>query len=471
MIYIRTCAYNADKTLEKAVESILNQTIGEFKYYLLDNGSTDGTGELVRRYAKQDDRIIPFYNKINRNYIENPDFWLISHQLKDEDYLVVLDADDWYDETFLEEMLAFMAENNLDMAACGTEFVEEGTGKKIGEKVLDQSVILADAESYNAYFPRIHWNLRQNWGKVFSGKVARARYEMDLPDWFPKSYGGDTMNVLVSLEDVDRIGVYAKILHHYTSSQKSVSYKWMEGRETADYVLHIKTKQFIQKKAGEITKINEAFIYAVYLNALIDTLKVLINASLTRIQILNIMIALFDNDEIKYALQSNMKMFGVEKSKNTIKKYRVVLLNWVLDELKSLHSEEDNLCKNIFSLYNKDIDSLISYETMKLLVETERGLVKALLMQDYAVLLRDIYTSICKADAKNPQTGRLINVAQNVSAYISAQEEYVMYSKCWLRYLLENGEIQALRTELEEWLSLLPDDEEFLEIKEAVEGL
>ena len=43
MIYIRTFAYNAEKTLERAVDSILNQTYADFTYYLMDHGSTDGT--------------------------------------------------------------------------------------------------------------------------------------------------------------------------------------------------------------------------------------------------------------------------------------------------------------------------------------------------------------------------------------------------------------------------------------------
>ena len=48
MIYIRTCAYNAEKTLQRAVDSVLNQTYQDFEYHILDNGSQDSTGELLR---------------------------------------------------------------------------------------------------------------------------------------------------------------------------------------------------------------------------------------------------------------------------------------------------------------------------------------------------------------------------------------------------------------------------------------
>ena len=50
MIYFRTFAYNAEKTLRKSVDSVLNQTHKEFVYYLMDNGSTDGT-RAIRSYT------------------------------------------------------------------------------------------------------------------------------------------------------------------------------------------------------------------------------------------------------------------------------------------------------------------------------------------------------------------------------------------------------------------------------------
>ena len=90
MIYVRTCAYNAEKTLRRAMDSVLNQTYGELTYYVLDNGSTDRTGEILREYAEKDSRVVPFFNKINRNYNENLKFWLISQNLRENDKFCVL---------------------------------------------------------------------------------------------------------------------------------------------------------------------------------------------------------------------------------------------------------------------------------------------------------------------------------------------------------------------------------------------
>ena len=49
MIYVRTCAYNAEKTLKRAIDSILQQTYQDFEYHILENGSSDGTDRKSTR--------------------------------------------------------------------------------------------------------------------------------------------------------------------------------------------------------------------------------------------------------------------------------------------------------------------------------------------------------------------------------------------------------------------------------------
>ncbi len=49
--------YNAGKYLAHAVESILGQTLGDFEFLILDDGSTDDSLEILRRYADRDPRI------------------------------------------------------------------------------------------------------------------------------------------------------------------------------------------------------------------------------------------------------------------------------------------------------------------------------------------------------------------------------------------------------------------------------
>lgn len=64
--------YNGDNYLIETLDSILAQTYADFELIICDNASTDGTAEICRTYAVQDDRIRYFRNETNvgaaRNY-------------------------------------------------------------------------------------------------------------------------------------------------------------------------------------------------------------------------------------------------------------------------------------------------------------------------------------------------------------------------------------------------------------------
>ena len=49
--------FNGEKYLERCVDSILNQEYEDLELILVDDGSTDGTGEICRRYERQDPRV------------------------------------------------------------------------------------------------------------------------------------------------------------------------------------------------------------------------------------------------------------------------------------------------------------------------------------------------------------------------------------------------------------------------------
>lgn len=64
------CVYNARKTLAQAVNSILNQTFHDFEFLVIDDASTDGATDLVRRYAVRDQRIRAVYHDRNAGLTE-----------------------------------------------------------------------------------------------------------------------------------------------------------------------------------------------------------------------------------------------------------------------------------------------------------------------------------------------------------------------------------------------------------------
>ena len=57
MISVIMLAYNRESLVSQAIESILNQTCRDFELVIVDNGSTDRSGEIADSYAARDSRV------------------------------------------------------------------------------------------------------------------------------------------------------------------------------------------------------------------------------------------------------------------------------------------------------------------------------------------------------------------------------------------------------------------------------
>jgi hypothetical protein len=64
-ISVLMTVYNAGAYLRGAVESILGQTFADFEFLIVDDGSTDGSGDVIRKFAAGDSRIRAFFNEKN----------------------------------------------------------------------------------------------------------------------------------------------------------------------------------------------------------------------------------------------------------------------------------------------------------------------------------------------------------------------------------------------------------------------
>lgn len=462
MIYIRTCAYNAEKTLKRAIDSVLQQTYQDFEYHILDNGSTDRTGDIIREYAGKDKRIVPYFNKVNRAFQENPDFWNISGHIPKGDYFSCLDADDAYELTFFQEMLSFMELNHLEVAACGTVFLDAGSGRAVGNRVLEHNIVAKTPQAFGQYFPMIHWNLRQSWGKLYSSRAAAARYEIDLPDWYPKVYGGDTVNVLQSVRAVKQFGVYAKPLHYYTISNKSVSHKWIPGREETDLILHEKQVEFLQECCGTVSEQNLRFLYVVYFHAVVDTLRVLLNANITRGEKLNHLGTILSCEETRQTLSADLSFFGVKKEDQQ-KQVRNVL-QWLTAQGKYLQKDAPVLI-GIYTALNPDFERLIPEDEILWYLRRTPQTVLALAEEDYLTAAK----VLAKVLAKKKCTELFpVVLAQTLASLLGNEETYIFYSKFLIQLQIQAGMYEEAETALGEWEALLPGDEDLAELREML---
>ncbi len=291
-----TLAYNAAATLPRTIESILNQTCTDWIYFLLENGSTtDNTREIIKSYAEKDSRIIPIY--IDKNDPPRAVRMGFSAILESgAEYFAMLDADDEYYPDFLEKSLAFIREENLDIAVSGNDFIDAETLERTGVRKTDQSIILGSSKDYGDYFHIYHQFLRTHWSKLYKTSLFRNfDFLNENWDYYKIGYGADTVLALKMAECSERVGILPESLHKYYVSQKSVSYKWSDKRTESDRLLYKTVSTFLAKKAGGATRENITFLNGVYLISLYDTIAVLFKSESTSGKRLSVLRDVFSN--------------------------------------------------------------------------------------------------------------------------------------------------------------------------------
>ncbi len=107
--------YNGVKWIRECIESVLVQTHQEFEILVMDDHSTDGTTEVVRRMETEDVRIRLVLRE-SRGVSGARNEGLAK---SDGEYVTFLDADDKLDKYMLETMIRYLQKENSDMVSCG----------------------------------------------------------------------------------------------------------------------------------------------------------------------------------------------------------------------------------------------------------------------------------------------------------------------------------------------------------------
>lgn len=142
-------AYNSEKFIKKAITSVLNQSHKNIEVIVVDDGSTDRTGKIVKEFKNKDNRVIYVYQK-NSGGPSSPKN--TGFQNSKGDFIAYLDHDDEWLPSKLEKQLAlFDIHLNLGLISCSAYIYE---GKKmtrihrLSKKNNSLQGLLVDSLSY-----------------------------------------------------------------------------------------------------------------------------------------------------------------------------------------------------------------------------------------------------------------------------------------------------------------------------------
>ncbi len=206
--------YNAEKTLERCLDALINQTFSDFEVICVNDGSKDNSWEVLEKYSNKDSRIKAF-NLENHGVAYTRNFAISKMSGK---YLMFCDADDWYEPSMIEEMVNTIEERNVDVVMCDANVIDIANGEiqKEGDKKYVGINLLGDYNLNTEIVEKINVVL---WNKIFKKELI-DKYKIN----YPNKYEHDDMGFVCMYLAIAKtyLGLNKKLYNYIVGNEKSI---------------------------------------------------------------------------------------------------------------------------------------------------------------------------------------------------------------------------------------------------------
>lgn len=214
MISVIVPVYKSEKTLEKCVRSLCEQTDGDLEILLIVDGPPDGSGILADRLAEGDSRI-RVINQVNQGVSKARNRGICEAR---GEYIRFVDSDDYVDADSNEKLLAAMEENEADLVIAGYHHLYFGRDilKNPREGLYDMSGLGAQdgaclLELYRQGYLNMPWN------KLYKKELIREGFPTDL------NLGEDLMFNEAYMEHAGKVCVLAYPVCNYIQDDRGTT--------------------------------------------------------------------------------------------------------------------------------------------------------------------------------------------------------------------------------------------------------
>lgn len=234
--------YNTLDCLKRCVDSILKQSYGNLELILVDDGSTDGSGQLCDKLEKQDNRV-RVYHKENGGASSARNLGIRNAV---GDYIGFVDSDDYIDIDMYKRMMELAVEKNLQIAQTSREEVDEEGNRLEDICVPPEKVRFCDSHTFMKEL------LLHKGDCSFCTKIVKR--ELLQKHRFPEGELNEDFKLLVELlSNIDGVGILPERGYHvvYRSnsttrlvSDNSFSRVYMDNIENADKIMDVVDKEY-----------------------------------------------------------------------------------------------------------------------------------------------------------------------------------------------------------------------------------
>jgi glycosyltransferase involved in cell wall biosynthesis len=201
--------YKVEEYVGKAIESIQAQTLTEWEFLIVDDGTPDNSGKICDAYAAADERI----HVIHKENGGAPSARNVAIDIAKGEFMYFMDSDDWAEPDMLEEMYELAMKNQSQLVVAGffidTYYDEDNY---LSDRIfVDDCVYKTQIEFRKNAYRYFDRNLLYTpWNKLFSADYIRKN---NLK--FPQTMWDDFPFNLSVVRDIETVTVTSKPYYHF----------------------------------------------------------------------------------------------------------------------------------------------------------------------------------------------------------------------------------------------------------------
>lgn len=207
--------FNGENYIEKCLNSLLMQTYKNLRIVIADDGSTDRTAEIIKKF-QQTNNNIELYSKENEKSISKTRNFLLT-KIK-SDFFTFFDSDDYAEPTYIETLFHLITTYNADMSLCGkcrhneNKFLNlEKKNKKLNKLIfMNKQEALAEMLSSNLFNGTVYCKLFK------TSTLKKSNFDNNI------HYGEDLDFCFKIMQNCSSFVYTNKQLYHYIIRKGSI---------------------------------------------------------------------------------------------------------------------------------------------------------------------------------------------------------------------------------------------------------
>lgn len=206
--------YNAEKTLERCLKSVINQTHENIEICLINDGSTDNSEHICKNFIIQDKRI-RYLSQTNKgvSYSRNIGIAIATAHL-----ISFIDADDWVEENYIELLLKNLIDNEADISVGKEKIITENAENQVLKQKIEEIDILNNLKALELLF--IDKKLKSYpWLKIYKKELF---INVSFPEH--KEAFEDYATIFKVFSKANKVVISNQIIYHYVQYSSSLSH-------------------------------------------------------------------------------------------------------------------------------------------------------------------------------------------------------------------------------------------------------